>query len=136
MWKREISFGHVQRVFSSLDEFIVKETKVSLEVKTLQVEESGDDEEFEQVWDDDELSFISRKVKHLWSTRNKQISNNKYKQSRDTRDKKGTNKKFISYECKELRHFKNECPMLEKWDPRKVDSFERWNIMTTWDESY
>ncbi|XP_058776384.1 uncharacterized protein LOC131650702 [Vicia villosa] len=109
----------------------------SEKIKAFQAEKE-DLEESEDDSDEDELSLISIILNHIWKYRK-----SKFRRSRRSKDrigssssqKKADGNKVIWYECKELGHYKNECPKLRKYKkPKKVFEAEK-GLMATWDDS-
>ncbi|CAL9078853.1 unnamed protein product [Musa textilis] len=79
-------------------------------------ENSSDDDN-----DDDDFALLTRKFKKF-------IKRNKTKH--DTKNKNELKKdQIICYECKKLGHFKSECPIVKKKQPKKKKV-----LKTTWDD--
>ena len=107
-----------------------------------QVEEIKDSEE-EPSDDEDELSFLSRRVKQLWKNRQGNFRRPRSREDHSESSARGReNKEVTCYECKELGHYINECPKLQKESTKKEflkkNAFNRKkkDLMETWDESY
>ncbi|KAL5158923.1 hypothetical protein HKD37_15G043299 [Glycine soja] len=90
--------------------------------KALSVDNSSNEESNE----DDELAFISRKIRKIWKNSSKRVFKEK-----DNRE----NSFIICYECKS-GHFKTECPKLEKSKDKykHYKSKDKKSIMSTWED--
>ncbi|RDX97731.1 hypothetical protein CR513_19484, partial [Mucuna pruriens] len=80
----------------------------------------------EDYFDEDELSFISRKIQSIWK-------NNFKKHIKEMKEKI----QVVCYECKKLGHFKSECSNLEKEEKKeKKKPFikKKKNLMATWED--
>ncbi|RDX67553.1 hypothetical protein CR513_53552, partial [Mucuna pruriens] len=75
--------------------------------KAFKAEESCEVTSDEDYFDEDKLSFISRKIHYKKGSRWK---NNNMKHTKEGKDKT----QVVCYECKKLGHFKSECPSLDK----------------------
>ena len=83
----------------------------------LKVNDSFDDESKEDL-DEDDLAFIYHKIYKMW--RNKSGSKWRSSSRRMPQDKKEKDKSsIVYYECTKPRHFKSECPDLEKSQDKK-----------------
>src|SRR4051812_36355853 len=80
-------------------------------------EEDPEESESEE---EDELSVISRRLNQLWKNKQRKF--------------RGVRKKVMCYECNEPGHFRNECPKLQKENPKKKFHKKK-GLMATWDES-
>src|ERR1044072_8040073 len=109
----------------------------SKKAKALQAEEES--EASEESSDEDELSLISRRINRLWKHRqgrrfHKGPRNAKGRFESTSGQKKVADKEVICFECKEPRHYKNECQKLKK--DRKPKKFhKKKGRMATWDDS-
>ncbi|KAJ8763013.1 hypothetical protein K2173_023218 [Erythroxylum novogranatense] len=87
--------------------------------KALKIEESKNDDsiqsEQESSDEDDELSFISRKIRRMWIKKSR--ANQTFK--KNVKDEAKPEKSFvICCECNQPGHYKSECPTLKK-KPKK-----------------
>src|SRR3954462_827116 len=98
-------------------------------------EEDPEESESEE---EDELSLISRRVNQLWKSKQRKFrgvrSSKKFEQGESSGDRRSDKKKAVCYECNEPGHFKNECPKLQKENPKKKFHKKK-GLMATWDES-
>ncbi|RDX93989.1 hypothetical protein CR513_23675, partial [Mucuna pruriens] len=99
--------------------------------KAFKVEESCGDISHEACSDEDELSFISRKIQSMWKHKRGSRWKNDFK-----KHTKGTKSKMqaVCYECKKQGNFKSECPNLQKEEEKeKKKSFikKKKGLMTT-----
>ncbi|RDY14805.1 hypothetical protein CR513_00057, partial [Mucuna pruriens] len=70
--------------------------------------------------DEDELSFILRKIQSMWKhKKGSRWTNNFKKYTKETKDKT----QVVCYECKKPGHFKSECPNLEKEEEKEEKTF-------------
>src|ERR1044072_2577858 len=109
---------------------------LSKKAKALQAEEES--EASEESSDEDELSLISRRINRLWKHRqskHKGPRNAKGRFESTSGQKNAADKDVICFECKELGHYKNECPKLKR--DRKPKKFHKGKkgLMATWDDS-
>ncbi|RDX94251.1 hypothetical protein CR513_23381, partial [Mucuna pruriens] len=102
--------------------------------KAFKVEESCGNTSYEDCSDEDELSFISRKIQSIWKhKRGIRWKNNFGKHTKETKDKMHV----VCYEYKKLRHFKSKCPNLEKEEEKeKKKPFikKKKSLMNTWED--
>ncbi|RDX64834.1 hypothetical protein CR513_56560, partial [Mucuna pruriens] len=102
--------------------------------KAFKAEESCGDTLNEDCSDEDEFSFISRKIQSMWKhKRGSRWKNNFSNHTKETKDKT----RVVCYECKKSRHFKSECSNLEKEeDKEKKKPFikKKKNPVTTWED--
>src|ERR1044072_1251375 len=109
----------------------------SRKAKALQAEESENSEESSE---EDEFSLISRRINRLWKHRqgrrfSKGPRNGKGRFESTSGQKKAADKEVICFECKELGHYKNECPTLKKDGKPKRFHKGKKGLMATWDDS-
>ncbi|RDX93125.1 hypothetical protein CR513_24664, partial [Mucuna pruriens] len=79
--------------------------------KAFKVEESCEEVSNEEGSDENELSFISRKINSMWKNKGGSIwKNNSRRHTKEAKDKS----QVVCYQCKKPRYFKFECPNLEK----------------------
>src|ERR1044072_106045 len=102
--------------------------------KALQAEEESEESD-EESSDEDELSLISKRINKLWKHRQSKFRGSRRAKGRFEYaygQKKNVDKgNIICYECKEPRHYKNECPKLKK-DKKFA---KKKGLMATWDDS-
>ena len=116
--------------------------------------------------EEDELSLLSKRVNQLWKQRQRKFINSRrlgnhnespsgYRKSQSSSryrnsepssghrksesssgHRKSSNRDIICYECNEQRHYKSDCPRLQKEKPKKKFFKEKnKSIMATWDDS-
>ena len=72
----------------------------------------------------------------MWKHRKKKFRN--YKRSEDkpesSRHKKSSRRDVVCYECKELGHYRSDCPKLQRERPKKKFGKKK-GMMATWDDS-
>src|SRR3954463_12329224 len=99
--------------------------------------EEVDSEESESE-EEDELSMISRRVNQLWKSKQWKFKSfrgsKKPERGESSGGRRSDKKKVICYECNEPGHFKNECPKLQKENPKK-NFHKKKGLMATWDDS-
>src|SRR3954463_7067328 len=82
--------------------------------------------------------MISRRVNQLWKSRQRKFKNfkslKKPERGESSGGRRSNKKKVICYECNEPGHFKNECPKLQKENPKKKFHKKK-SLMATWDDS-
>ena len=107
---------------SKKEKSIALKAKKSSSSKSLKAEEASDEEpEGSEASDsgEDELSFISRKIQHMWKKkggfRGRQFNKWNPKDKTDQKDKSAP----VCYECHKPGHFKSACPDLK--DKKKPD---------------
>src|SRR3954466_3633953 len=61
-------------------------------------------------------------------------SSKKPERGESSGSRRSNKKKVICYECNEPGHFKNECPKLQKENPKKKFHKKK-GLMETWDDS-
>src|SRR4051812_21468982 len=109
----------------------IKKCTNAFQAREEDLEESESEEE-------DELSMISRRVNRLWKSKQRKFrgfrSSKKFERGESSDDKRSDKKKVMCYECNEPGHFKNECPNLQKENPKKKFHKKK-GLMATWDES-
>src|SRR3954463_16662440 len=97
-----------------------------------------DPEESESEEEEDELSMISRRLNQLWKTKQRKFrgfrSSKRFEHGESSDDRRSDRKKVMCYECNEPGHFRNECPKLQKENPKKKFHKKK-GLMATWDES-
>src|SRR3954471_17762492 len=95
-------------------------------------EESESEEE-----EEDELSMISRRVNQLWKSKQRKFrgfrSSKRFERGESSGDRRSDKKKAVCYECNEHGHYKNECPKLQKDNPKKKFHKKK-GLMATWDD--
>src|SRR4051812_45689638 len=100
-------------------------------------DEEEDSEESESE-EEDELSMISRRLNQLWKTKQRKFrgvrSSKRFEHGESSDERRSDKKKVMCYECNEPGHFKNECPKLQKENPKKKFHKKK-GLMATWDES-
>src|SRR4051812_24752697 len=83
-------------------------------------EEDPEESESEE---EDELSVISRRVNQLWKSKQRKFrgfrSSKRFERGESSGDRRSDKKKAVCYECNEPGHYKNECPKLQKENPKK-----------------
>src|SRR3954468_22324474 len=98
-------------------------------------EEDPEESESEE---EDELSLISRRLNQLWKNKQRKFrgvrSSKKFERGESSDDRRSDKKKVMCYECNEPGHFRNECPKLQKENPKKKFHKKK-GLMATWDES-
>ena len=104
--------------------------------KDFQVEEESEGSEEDS--DEDELSMISRRISQIWKHRQSKFRGSRRTNGRSestSGQKKASGKEVTCYECKEPKHYKNECSKLRK-DKKPEEVFkENKGLMETWDDS-
>src|SRR3954469_17785174 len=109
----------------------IKKCTNAFQAKEEDPEESESEEE-------DELSMISRRVNQLWKSKQRKFrgfrSSKRFEHGESSDDRRSDKKKVMCYECNEPGHFKNECPKLQKENPKKKFHKKK-GLMATWDES-
>ena len=105
--------------------------------KALKTEKSSDEAESSEddISDNDELSFISRKIQAMWKKkggmRRKHFGRRSPKDRTETKDKSP----IICYECKKPGHIKAECPSLNKEkEKRRFFPKKKRGLMATWED--
>src|SRR3954465_4122319 len=97
-----------------------------------------DPEESESEEEEDELSMISRRLNQLWKTKQRKFrgfrSSKRFEHGESSDERRSDKKKVMCYECNEPGHFRNECPNLQKENPKKKFHKKK-GLMATWDES-
>src|SRR4051812_12223728 len=97
-----------------------------------------DPEESESEEEEDELSMISRRVNQLWKSKQRKFrgfrSSKRFERGESSGDRRSDKKKAVCYECNEPGHYKNECPKLQKENPKKKFHKKK-ALMATWDDS-
>src|SRR4051812_42292316 len=100
--------------------------------------EEVDSEESESEEEEDELSMISRRVNQFWKSKQRKFksfrSSKKFERGESSGGRRCDKKKVIYYEWNEPGHFKNECPKLQKENPKKKFHKKK-GLMATWDDS-
>src|SRR3954468_17601623 len=98
-------------------------------------EEDPEESESEE---EDELSMISRRVNQLWKSKQRMFrgfrSSKRFERGESSGDRRSDKKKAVCYECNEPGHYKNECPKLQKENP-KNKFHKKKGLMATWDDS-
>src|SRR4051812_8072117 len=98
-------------------------------------EEDPEESESEE---EDELSMISRRVNQLWKSKQRKFrgfrSSKRFERGESSDERRFDKKKVMCYECNEPGHYKNECPNLQKENPKKKFHKKK-GLMATWDES-
>ncbi|KAL5169546.1 hypothetical protein HKD37_11G031417 [Glycine soja] len=97
--------------------------------KAINTDTSYDDKsDDESSYEDDQLAFISRKIRKMWK---KKRSKKPYRE-RNNKDRSS----IICYKCKKLGHFKSECPDLDKLDHNKIyfKPKDKKVLISTWKE--
>src|SRR3954465_6566742 len=101
-------------------------------------EDSEESESEEEEEEEDELSMISRRVNQLWKSKQRKFKNfrssKKPKRGESSGGGRSDKKKVICYECNEPGHFMNECPKLQKENPKKK-FYKKKGLMARWDDS-
>src|SRR3954469_11527057 len=81
--------------------------------------------------------MISRRVNQLWKSKQRKFksfrSSKKPERGESFGGRRSDKKKVICYECNEPGHFKNECPKLQKENPKKKFHKKK-GLMATWDD--
>src|SRR3954471_2973742 len=99
------------------------------------IEEDPEESESEE---EDELSMISRRVNQLWKSKQRKFrgfrSSKRFERGESSGDTRSDKKKDVCYECNEPGHYKNECPKLQKENPKKKFHKKK-GLMATWDDS-
>src|SRR4051812_10294165 len=82
--------------------------------------------------------MISRRVNQLWKSKQRKFrgfrSSKKFERGESSGDRRSDKKKAVCYECNEPGHYKNECPKLQKENPKKKFHKKK-GLMATWNES-
>src|SRR3954469_23629094 len=98
-------------------------------------EEDSEESESEE---EDELSMIFRRVNQLWKSKHRKFKNfrssKKLEKGESSTNRRSDKKKVTCYECNEPGHYKNECPKLQKENPKKKFHKKK-GLMATWDDS-
>src|SRR3954470_11900760 len=98
-------------------------------------EEDPEESESEE---EDELSMIFRRVNQLWKSKQRKFrgfrSSKRFEHGESSGDRRSDKKKVVCYECNEPGHYKNECPKLQKENPKKKFHKKK-GLMATWDDS-
>src|SRR3954466_11881640 len=98
-------------------------------------EEDPEESESEE---EDELSMISRRVNQLWKSKQRKFrgfrSSKRFERGESSGDRRSDKKKAVCYECNEPGNYKNECPKLQKENPKKKFHKKK-GLMATWDDS-
>ncbi|XP_058771733.1 uncharacterized protein LOC131645090 [Vicia villosa] len=98
-------------------------------------EEDPEESESEE---EDELSMISRRVNQVWKSKQRKFrgfrSSKRFERGESSDDRRFDKKKVMCYECNEPGQYKNECPKLQKENPKKKFHKKK-SLMATWDES-
>src|SRR3954453_13723940 len=109
----------------------IKKCTNAFQAKEEDPEESESEEE-------DELSMISRRLNQLWKSKQRKFrdvgSSKKFERGESSDDRRFDKKKVMCYECNEPGHFRNECPKLQKENPKKKFHKKK-GLMVTWDDS-
>src|SRR3954463_5823926 len=109
----------------------IKKCTNAFQAREKDPEESESEEE-------DELSLISRRLNQLWKNKQRKFrgvrSSKKFERGESSDDRRSDKKKVMCYECNEPGHFRNECPTLQKENPKKKFHKKK-GLMETWDES-
>ncbi|RDY07093.1 hypothetical protein CR513_08829, partial [Mucuna pruriens] len=100
--------------------------------KAFKVEESCEEASNEEGSNEDELSFISRKIHSVWKNkRGFRWKKNSKRYTKEVKDKS----QVVCYECKKLGNLKSECPSLEKEKEKKKSFFKKKKgLMATWED--
>src|SRR4051812_9755115 len=81
--------------------------------------------------------MISRRVNQLWKSKQRKFKNFRSSKKPERGEyfggRRSDKKKIICYECNEPGHFKNECPKLQKENPKKKFHKKK-GLMATWDD--
>src|SRR4051812_10829454 len=81
-------------------------------------EEDSEESESEEEEEENELSMISRRVNQLWKRKQRKFKNfrssKKPERGESSGIKRFDKKKVTCFECKELGHYKSECPKLQR----------------------
>nr|QCQ81933.1 hypothetical protein [Ammopiptanthus mongolicus] len=95
--------------------------------------EESEDSDDEHTEDEDELSFISRKIKKMWKKEAWQVQEElSPKERNDQRRRKWSREdSTICYECRKPGHIRTECPQLKK-APKKLR--KKKSMMATWED--
>ena len=103
------------------------------DTNTFQDEEENSEESASE---EDELSLLSKRINHLRKHRQKKFRN--FKKSKDkpksSGHKKSNWRELICFECKELGHYKSDCPKIQSEKPKKRFGKKK-GMMATWDDS-
>src|SRR4051812_24753750 len=82
--------------------------------------------------------MISRRVNQLWKSKQRKFrgfrSSKRFERRESSGGRRSDKKKVVCYECNEPGHFKNECPKLQKENPKKKFHKKK-GLMETWDDS-
>ncbi|XP_058768682.1 uncharacterized protein LOC131642460 isoform X1 [Vicia villosa] len=82
--------------------------------------------------------MISRRVNKLWKSKQRKFrgfrSSKRFERGESSGDRRSDKKKVVCYECNEPGHYKNECPKLQKENPKKKFHKKK-GLMATWDDS-
>src|SRR3954470_5392134 len=109
----------------------IKKCTNAFQVEEVDSEESESEEE-------DELSMISRRVNQLWKSKQRKFKSfrgsKKFERGESSGGRISDKKKVVCYECNEPGDFKNECPKLQKENPKKKFHKKKC-LMATWDDS-
>ncbi|EOY03287.1 Uncharacterized protein TCM_018121 [Theobroma cacao] len=115
-----------------------KEKKKSIALKENILEEELDSLSCD---DDEEMAMVAKRLKKLMSQRNWRLARRGYRREQGsswkTKNKNESNKKeeFICFECKELGHFRLECPLLKEETPKKNRKLNKVMVAATWLDS-
>src|SRR4051812_1684827 len=82
--------------------------------------------------------MISRRLNQLWKSKQRKFrgfrSSKRFEHGKSSSDRRSDKKKAVFYECNEPGHYKNECPKLQKENP-KNKFHKKKGLMSTWDDS-
>src|SRR3954465_2683868 len=82
--------------------------------------------------------MISRRVNQLWKSKQRKFESfrgsRKFERGESSGGRRSDKKKVVCYECNESGHYKNECPKLQKENPKKKFHKKK-GLMETWDDS-
>lgn len=79
------------------------------------------------------------KFQHTWNKRKNTLPRKECRRSKDSKGRKDKSikKHIIFHECKELVHYKSECPKLEKRSSKEKDfRGKKKSHIATWDDSH
>src|SRR3954465_13558787 len=82
--------------------------------------------------------MISRRVNQLWKSKQRKFrgfrSSKRFERGESSGDRRTDKQTVVCYECNEPGHYKNECPKLQKENPKKKFHKKK-GLMATWDDS-
>jgi len=114
---------HEITIKENMEDESKKKKSIALKSITLEV-----DSEDEDVLDEDDIAYFSRKYKNFIK-RKKQFKKN-FSNQRESKGEKNKKDEVICYECKKPGHIRTDCPLL-----KSSKKFKKKAMKATWDDS-